>query len=128
MAHFAQLDENNIVTQVIVVNNAELKDTQYNDVGGFIIGEAVESEAKGIAFLHTLFPADTVWKQTSYNASFRGKFAAIGDTFNGTDFVSPVVPPVEGLVTDGPIDLTLTNTPVEITIATGTTGSDTIGV
>ena len=43
MAHFAELDENNIVTRVIVVHNNELLD-----------GET-ESEAKGVEFCSTLF-------------------------------------------------------------------------
>ena len=43
MAHFAELNENNIVTQVIVVHNNELLDDDGN-----------ESEAKGIAFLKIL--------------------------------------------------------------------------
>ena len=40
MAHFAELDENNIVTRVVVIHNNELLDDEGN-----------ESEAKGIAFL-----------------------------------------------------------------------------
>lgn len=109
MAHFAQLDENGIVTQVVVVNNEEC------------IVDGVESEVKGISFLHTLFPADTVWKQTSYNASFRGKFAAIGDRFNGTDFVSPVVEPI--VATDPATDTITSDAGTQIG-----TGTDTIGV
>jgi hypothetical protein len=70
MAHFAQLDENNVVTQVIVVHNNELMDS------------GVESEAKGIAFCQSLFGADTVWKQTSYNGNFRKHYAGVGYTYN----------------------------------------------
>ena len=66
MAHFAQLDENNVVTQVIVVHNNELMDS------------GVESEAKGIAFCQSLFGAETVWKQTSYNGNMRKNYAGIG--------------------------------------------------
>ena len=66
MAHFAQLDENNIVTQVIVVHNNELLDN------------GTESESKGILFCQSIFGIDTVWKQTSYNCSFRGNFAGVG--------------------------------------------------
>ena len=54
MAHFAQLDEAGVVTQVIVVHNNELLDEN-----------GVESEAKGIAFCQSLFGADSRWKQTS---------------------------------------------------------------
>jgi hypothetical protein len=64
MAHFAQLDDDNMVTQVIVIANAEL------------IENGVESEAKGIAFCESLLGGR--WVQTSYNGSFRKQFAGIG--------------------------------------------------
>jgi len=66
MAHFAQLDENNVVTQVVVINNNELLDN------------GVEREEKGINFCKSIFGSNTVWKQTSYNKSFRKNYAAIG--------------------------------------------------
>jgi hypothetical protein len=80
MAHFAQLDENNIVQQVIVVHNNELLDESGN-----------ESEAKGIAFCKSIFGENTRWIQTSYNGSFRGKYAGIGYTYNANEnvFVAP---------------------------------------
>jgi len=65
MAHFAQLDENNVVLQVIVVNNAELLDES-----------GQESEAKGIAFCQSLFGG--TWVQTSYNGGFRKNYAGVG--------------------------------------------------
>lgn len=65
MAHFAELDETNIVKQVIVVSNNELLDENGN-----------ESEAKGIAFCQSLFGGN--WIQTSYNGSIRKNFAGIG--------------------------------------------------
>lgn len=67
MAHFAKL-ENNQVTQVIVVANEELLDN------------GIESESKGIAFCQSLFGG--VWKQTSYNRSFRKNYAGIGYTYD----------------------------------------------
>ena len=67
MAHFAQLDENNIVTQVIVVGNSDTA-----DVNG------VESENIGVAFCQSLLGAETNWKQTSYNANMRGNYAGVG--------------------------------------------------
>ena len=70
MAHFAQLDENNIVIQVIVVHNNELLDN------------GIESEEKGIAFCQSLFGEDTVWKQTSYNGTFRKTMAGVGSLYN----------------------------------------------
>lgn len=68
MAHFAEIDATNTVTQIIVVHNNEL------------LVDGVESEAKGIAFCQSLFGG--TWIQTSYNNSFRGCFAIIGDTYN----------------------------------------------
>lgn len=71
MAHFAQLDENNVVTQVIVVNNNELLDEN-----------GVEQEAKGIVFCQSLFGETTHWVKTSYNASIRKNYAGIGFIFD----------------------------------------------
>ena len=70
MAHFCKLDENNIVTQVIVVSNDDIK-----DVNG------VEVEEIGVAFCKKLLGADTNWKQTSYNNNFRVRYAGIGYKF-----------------------------------------------
>jgi hypothetical protein len=70
MAHFAQLDTNNIATQVIVVHNNELMDN------------GVESEAKGIAFCQSLFGADTTWVQTSYNGNMRKNYAGVGFSYD----------------------------------------------
>ena len=97
MAHFAQLDENNVVTQVIVVHNSELvesKQTTVNEDGSVSVA-VVESEQKGIDFCKSLFGSDTRWAQTSYNGNFRGKYAGIGDTFENGVFVSPPPPVVE---------------------------------
>lgn len=65
MAHFAELDENNNVTQVIVVHNNEL------------LVDGVETESKGVDFLESLF-GHRRWKQTSYNSNMRGRYAGIG--------------------------------------------------
>ena len=70
MAHFAQLDDNNVVTQVIVVGNSDTA-----DVNG------VESENIGVAFCQSLLGAETNWKQTSYNGNMRGNYAGIGYTY-----------------------------------------------
>ena len=69
MAHFAQLDANNVVTRVIVVAN---KDTA--DANG------VEEEHIGVAFCEKLFGG--TWKQTSYNGNMRKNYAGIGYTYN----------------------------------------------
>ena len=80
MAHFAKV-LNGVVQQVIVVANS--------DCAG---GSLPESEAAGQAFIASL-GFDGEWKQTSYNANFRSAYAGIGYTWNGTDFVAPVVEP-----------------------------------
>ena len=97
MAHFAQLDENNVVLQVIVVHNNELvanKQTSVNEDGSIAVS-VIESEDRGIAFCQSLYGADTRWVQTSYNSNFRGKYAGIGDTYDAdaNEFRSPVVAP-----------------------------------
>jgi hypothetical protein len=69
MAHFAKLDENNMVTQVIVVSNKDTSDA-----------DGVEKEYIGIAFCERLFGGK--WKQTSYNGNFRKNYAGIGYTYN----------------------------------------------
>ena len=60
MAHFAQLDNNNVVVNVVVVDN--------------------EHELQGEFYCEMLFGGR--WKQTSYNGRIRKKFAAIGDLYN----------------------------------------------
>jgi len=115
MAHFAQLDENSTVMQVIVVNNSELittKTTTTDD--GYINVATIESEEKGIAFCQSLYGSDTSWRQTSYNGSFRGKYAAIGDVYdtNTGEFRSPVV--VNN--TDAPIVAPSTETQQEVVV------------
>ena len=65
MAHFAALNEDNIVTQVIVVANQDTVDEN-----------GVETEAIGAAFCANLLGG--TWKQTSYNANIRKNYAGIG--------------------------------------------------
>lgn len=80
MAHFAKLDENNIVLEVNVVHNNELLDEN-----------GQESEAKGIAFLTAWSGGYTRWKQTSYNRKFRKNYAGIGFVYDETRdaFIGP---------------------------------------
>jgi len=70
MAHFAQLDENNIVQQVIVIAN--------EDCGG---GDFPSSEEPGQEFIAALGLPGT-WKQTSYNNNFRKRYAGIGYSYD----------------------------------------------
>lgn len=71
MAHFAEIDSNNKVLRVLVVDNAH--------------------EDRGAEYLSVDCNFGGTWVQTSYNANFGGKFAGIGDTYDGTNFISPVV-------------------------------------
>ena len=78
MAHFAEIDTDNIVTQVIVVDNNDILDEQGN-----------ESESLGIQFCTNLLGG--TWVQTSYNDNIRYNFAGIGYTYDETRdaFISP---------------------------------------
>jgi hypothetical protein len=70
MAHFAKLDENNVVLEVNSVHNDEL------------LVDGVEMEAKGVAFLVMWSGGYPFWKQTSYNGNFRFNFAGISYTYD----------------------------------------------
>lgn len=76
MAHFAKI-ENEIVTEVIVVNNQVITDEN-----------GQEQEQLGIDFCKSLYGEDTEWVQTSYNGTIRGKYAAPGDIWDGTNFTT----------------------------------------
>lgn len=71
MAHWAELDENNVVLRVTVGDN--------NDPNGDEGYQWIMDNLGGR------------WVQTSYNANFRGKFAGIGDIYDEVNdvFVSP---------------------------------------
>ena len=70
MAHFAQIDDNNIVTRVTVVADSDAPD-----------------EATGIAFCKKLVGEDTNWVQTSYSNSIRNRYAGIGMKYDATNDV-----------------------------------------
>jgi len=70
MAHFAKLNIDNTIEQVLVVNNSDIIDSN-----------GIENEEIGIGFLKKLFGANTIWKQTSYNGNFRKNYAGIGYTY-----------------------------------------------
>lgn len=78
MAHFAELDENNVVLRVIVVANKDTADEN-----------GVEQESIGVAFCQSLLGGR--WIQTSYNNNIRKKYAGIGDTYNAEldAFIAP---------------------------------------
>ena len=85
MAHFAKIDSNNKVEQVIVVNNETINNLSFP-----------ESEPIGIAFCKETFGEDTNWLQTSYNGNFRGHFAGSGMTYDAVNDVF-VAPTIEGV-------------------------------
>jgi hypothetical protein len=80
MAHFAKLDENNVVIHVSVVDNWNCVDGQGNEV-----------EQIGIDFLTGIHGGHTNWKQTSYNGNIRKNYAGIGHTYRAD--IDAFVPP-----------------------------------
>ena len=78
MAHFAQLNEENLVTQVIVVANQDTADQ-----------DGVENEAIGIEFCTNLLGGK--WVQTSYNGNIRKNYAGIGYKYDAT--LDAFIPP-----------------------------------
>lgn len=80
MAHFAKLDENNIVTQVTVITNDTVDNLPFP-----------ESEPIGISFLTDLFGEGIKWVQTSYNANFRRNFAGVGYSYDAS--LDAFIPP-----------------------------------
>jgi len=81
MAHFAKINNQNIVEQVIVVANAALLDEN-----------GTEQETIGAKFCQDTFGGQ--WMQTSYNSSIRGKFASAGMIYDPSNnvFVTPEEP------------------------------------
>jgi hypothetical protein len=77
MAHFVKLDENNIVLQVNVVNNAVL--------------DPLNEETSGIVFLTEWSGGYTNWKQTSYNHKIRKRYAGVGFYYDAVNdvFIAP---------------------------------------
>ena len=82
MAHFAEINDNNIVTRVVVIGN----DIPAN--GGTL--EDNDMHIDGEKFCIKLFKGG-VWKQTSYNSNFRKQYAGIGYTYDAAKnkFISP---------------------------------------
>jgi len=80
MAHFAKLDQNNVVLNIDVVSNDAINNLSFPD-----------SESVGVAFLTEWSGGYTNWKQTSYNANFRKNFAGVGYTYDQS--IDAFVPP-----------------------------------
>ena len=85
MAHFARIDSENIVQEVIVLSNDVVTDENN-----------VESEALGQAFIASLGMEGT-WLQCSYNGNFRAVFPGLGYIYDSEldVFVMPVSEPIE---------------------------------
>ncbi len=78
MGHYAKIDENNVVTQVVVVDNKDMSDAS-----------GVEKEHIGAAHLEKILGG--TWKQTSYNGNIRKNYAGIGYTYR--EDIDAFVPP-----------------------------------
>lgn len=111
MAHFAELDSNNIVLRVLCLENSVMENEQ---------GQRVEQ--LGIEFLQNLYGSNTIWAQTSYNTyagiyyvpgthevspdqslAFRKNYAAVDWSYDSTRnaFINPkpiVAPDMEQYV------------------------------
>ena len=84
MAHFAKINESNIVTQVVVVNDSD-----------------GNNDTNGQNFLNNLFKTTHTWKKTSYNTygnthrlggtPYRKNFASVGFTYDSSRdaFIEP---------------------------------------
>lgn len=85
MAHFAELNEANVVVRVIVVSNETC-------------GEPTlifpDTCAAGRAFIANTLKLDGTWKQCSYSGAFRGAYPGPGWTYDQVNDVF-VAPPVE---------------------------------
>jgi len=78
VAHFAELDSNNVVLRVVVVGNEDTADAK-----------GVEKESIGQAHLEKILGG--TWKQTSYNAKIRKHYAGKGFTYDSSRdaFIAP---------------------------------------
>ena len=112
MAHFAQIDENNVVINITTINNENILDKNGN-----------EDESIGIAFCKNIFGENTSWVQTSYSGKIRKNYAGVGYAYdkirnafipprifqswlldeNTCKWVSPVPYPSDGF-TDGKLN------------------------
>ena len=116
MAHFAELDSNNVVLRVIVVSNEDV------DANGGDQSTGAED------FVPTIVPHSengVAWKQTSYNNNFRKQYAGPGYTFDSSkdkfilaqpfpswtldsndDWQAPVAYPTQNEISGNPVIIT----------------------
>jgi len=80
MAYFTKLGKGNIIEQVISINNSLITDSN-----------GIEQEQLGVDFINKLYNTRDVWKQTSYNRTFRKNYAGIGFQYDQTRdaFIAP---------------------------------------
>jgi len=80
MAHFAKVNNENIVEEILVINNNVILDD-----------DGIESELKGREFLIATF-GSSLWVQTSYNGTIRKNYAGIGYTYDTIrdSFIPPI--------------------------------------
>jgi hypothetical protein len=93
MAYFAELDNTNTVLRVISISN---------DVCGEPTLDFPDTDAAGRAFIANTLKLGGVWKQTSYNANFRGLYAGIGYAYDA-DLDEFIAPPQPDPVEDAPL-------------------------
>lgn len=84
MAHFAEIDHNNIVVRVLVVDNTQ--------------------EHRGQEFLADDLGLGGTWIQTSYNNNIRKQYAGIGFTYDATNDVFIAPKPAEWFVLNETFD------------------------
>ena len=84
MAHFARIDDNNKVREVIVISDDVAPDP------------APTNEAAGQQFINNVLGLPGTWLQTSYNGNFRGAYAGVGYTYDPAAdvFVAPPEPEI----------------------------------
>lgn len=81
MAHFAQIDENNVVVRVLLIEDVHEKN-----------GQEYLSETLGLGGR---------WIQTSYNHKIRRKFAGIGDIYDEENDIFIDAKPYDSWIQDG---------------------------
>lgn len=101
MAHFAELNSDNVVLRIIVLEN------QYP-----------EDEDSYVQFLKELYGEDTIWKQCSYNAKIRKHYPAPGFTYDAVrDAFIPPQPPGPHILDDSTCTWRLLPAPIEELLA-----------
>lgn len=82
MAHFAQLNDDYTVQQVIVIANDVLNEPHL---------QFPDTEPLGQKFIADILSLQGQYRQTSYNGNFRGRYAGIGFRYDAEldQFIAP---------------------------------------